>query len=438
MSKMSSHEITIVPIDEIKISERIRKQVDEKKIEELAQSIKAYGLLHPITVVETEEGKELIAGFRRLSAIKLLRDQGVESYQFSQTEISTSSIPTVMDVDEGEIRKKEVELEENLRRINLTWQEEAQAITQLHELRKEQNPKHTLKDTAEEISELRNIPKAQTAATVSKAVAVSKFLDDPDVKRSPSLYSAYRKVVKKAKREIEAALLKKTKSDDAFQFFEKDFNEVEFEGDFDCIIADPPYGIDAGKFARASLAHQYDDKDIEVAKQVIDLACKYLARRGVLFLFCDIEYFIDLREYASSKGLGVRRVPLIWYHPHVGHDSSGRGSGFRRNSELILCAWKEYPLFKGVVDDVFTVSHVTQRQHPAQKPVKLYKVLLDTCCSPGARVLDPCCGSGTIFKAARALGMQAVGCENSGIYAPLAEIAAKGESEDIEDTEEEQ
>jgi DNA modification methylase len=60
----------VVEIDVAKIKTRIRlRTADGKKIEELAESIKTCGLLHPI-LVDTEN--YLIAGFHRWSAFKLL------------------------------------------------------------------------------------------------------------------------------------------------------------------------------------------------------------------------------------------------------------------------------------------------------------------------------------------------------------------------------
>ncbi len=50
-----------------------RKYFDEDAIEELAQSIKAFGIIQPITVRKMGEGRyELVAGERRLRAAKNL------------------------------------------------------------------------------------------------------------------------------------------------------------------------------------------------------------------------------------------------------------------------------------------------------------------------------------------------------------------------------
>ena len=60
----------LIRIDEIKIPERVRKDFGDLK--NLAESIRRYGLINPITVMASDDGYILIAGFRRLNAMKFL------------------------------------------------------------------------------------------------------------------------------------------------------------------------------------------------------------------------------------------------------------------------------------------------------------------------------------------------------------------------------
>lgn len=70
-------------IEDIKIEKIItnpyqpRKNFDEKAIEELAQSIKENGLIQPIIVVKRDNGYMLIAGERRLRAVKSLNEEKI-------------------------------------------------------------------------------------------------------------------------------------------------------------------------------------------------------------------------------------------------------------------------------------------------------------------------------------------------------------------------
>lgn len=49
--------------------------------------------------------------------------------------------------------------------------------------------------------------------------------------------------------------------------------------------------------------------------------------------------------------------------------------------------------------------------HPAQKPVKVLKKLIEIFTDPGDVVIDPCCGSGSTLRAANELGRSAFGFE---------------------------
>lgn len=51
------------------------------------------------------------------------------------------------------------------------------------------------------------------------------------------------------------------------------------------------------------------------------------------------------------------------------------------------------------------------RIHPAQKPVKLLKKLIETFTDEGDVVIDPCCGSGTTLRAAKELNRHSFGFE---------------------------
>jgi len=62
-----------IPVDQIKPSRhQARKDFDEESIKQLAVSIDKEDLLQPITVRKVEEGYEIIAGERRLRAVKSL------------------------------------------------------------------------------------------------------------------------------------------------------------------------------------------------------------------------------------------------------------------------------------------------------------------------------------------------------------------------------
>jgi ParB family chromosome partitioning protein len=94
-----------------------RKNFEEQKIKELAQSIKTYGLLQPVIVSRKEKGYQIVAGERRFLACKLL---GWPKIPALIREYQDSSLAAVA-------------LIENLQRENLNFIEEAQGYKQLME-----------------------------------------------------------------------------------------------------------------------------------------------------------------------------------------------------------------------------------------------------------------------------------------------------------------
>ncbi|ADR19981.1 ParB/RepB/Spo0J family partition protein [Calditerrivibrio nitroreducens] len=107
-----------VPIDKIVADEQIRKKFDEKGIEELAESIKKYGLINPILVELDDKTQmfKIIAGERRYLACKKLG-------------INKITVHVLGSRSENE--KKIMQFEENVRREDLTLYEKSTAIFEL-------------------------------------------------------------------------------------------------------------------------------------------------------------------------------------------------------------------------------------------------------------------------------------------------------------------
>jgi hypothetical protein len=102
-----------LPIAVIEVGERRRTEIGD--IDSLAESIQRYGLLHPIVV---DAQARLVAGERRLRACE----------QLGWTEIDVRDLGTLTD---SELR--EIELEENLRRKDLTEYERSRNLAELAE-----------------------------------------------------------------------------------------------------------------------------------------------------------------------------------------------------------------------------------------------------------------------------------------------------------------
>jgi len=92
-----------------------RRVFDEQGLEELADSIRAYGILQPLTVRRTDRGYELVAGERRLRAAKLAGERQVPCLVAKMGEEDSALLALI----------------ENLQRRDLDCWEEAEAIARL-------------------------------------------------------------------------------------------------------------------------------------------------------------------------------------------------------------------------------------------------------------------------------------------------------------------
>ena len=114
--KNDNEKIIKLPINEVEPNrEQARKNFDSESIEELAESIKRYGLIQPIIVTKKDEYYEIVAGERRWRACK----------KAGLKEIS------VIIIDNDERKNKEISLIENIQREDLNTVEKAEGIKTL-------------------------------------------------------------------------------------------------------------------------------------------------------------------------------------------------------------------------------------------------------------------------------------------------------------------
>jgi hypothetical protein len=106
-----------IKVSEIVVENRIRK--DYGDITLLASSIKEYGLIQPIVLISNNGNVALVAGGRRLEAMKSLGfdelTHGVEFVWSAELQKPTENF---------EYRKQSIEIEENLKRKDLSWTEQ--------------------------------------------------------------------------------------------------------------------------------------------------------------------------------------------------------------------------------------------------------------------------------------------------------------------------
>jgi len=417
--------IKVLSLSEITVEEnRQRKEFDLSRINELADSIQKLGLLHPPVVRKTESGYSLVAGERRLRAITSL-SQLDEQFLCGDQTIPPGSCPVLIFSELNPLAAREAELEENIIRVDLSWQEKAAAIAELESLRSVGGTVTATALAKEIVGDLAN---ANDVMNVRESLIVSKHLADPEVQKAKTQKEAIKLIEKKAKAAHREKLAEQFDlSQTPHKLINKDCREALRDlpdACIDVVLTDPPYGIDAQDFGEQSgTGHAYEDSREyfdSLMEEVVPELFRVMKSDSHLYLFCDPRRYAKLETLCREAGFLVWHVPLIWAKSNGMLPQPDFGP--RRTYEMILFARKGQRKVLAVKPDVLSYSNEKDLSHGAQKPVDLFSDLLSRSANPGDTVLDTFAGSGTILPAATACSCRAVCIErDSGSFALCVE-----------------
>ena len=425
MLPVSRHDVIVPP--------RQRREIPQSSLNELKDSILENSLLHA-PVVQAKAGKYiLVAGERRLRAIDALAAEG-KDFTYNKISFPPLTLPVVL-IDEAinDIQRAEIELAENVVRLDLPWQDRVAALAYIHNMRKLDNPNQSIADTvraiaAERIGELAGPQGGAAESTlmrsIRQATIINDHLSNPEIAKARNATEAFNLIVSNEQRAFEAELIRRgQRKSVTIEVRHGSLLEIlpKLEpGTFDTILADPPYGIgvDTGGFRQRTVVHHNYDDSPDAARAliscIINEGFRICKPRANLFILCDIDLFGWIKEASARAGWDPFRTPITWQKS----DSEGMApwgrEGFRRTTEWIFFARKGQ---KGLIHspiDVLRHNRVArdEREYGPEKPVSLIKELLAASTLPGDFVLDPCCGSGSTLVAAKELNMKALGIDN--------------------------
>lgn len=445
-----------IPLSEIVILDnRQRQEFEPNAMEELRQSLEDRGLMHAPVLREYLGQMVLVAGERRMKAIQDLWALG-GTLRYNGQDIPEGRIPYVTLGELSELEAEEAELDENMKRKDLTWQEQAAAVTRLHNLRSKQKAvkaveeakaagldpaeavahvRQSVADTARELNPVATKGKSDGElgsyqADVRTQLLVAQHLDNPAVAKAKDAKEALKILKRQEESKRNTALAEAIgASFNAATHEVHNVNCLHWMADpanrarFDVILTDPPYGMGADSFGDgagrlAGIEHHYDDSP-EAFRQLMEKWCKLsfeVAKpQAHAYVFCDIEHFLWLREQMRAAGWYVFRTPMI-----IHKLGSGRvplpDRGPRRQYEILLYAIKGDKPVTHIYPDVIASQADENMSHGAQKPVAVYQNLLQRSVRPGDEVLDSFGGSGTLIPAAHTFKVKAVVLEQNTEY----------------------
>ena len=385
---------------------RFRKVFSADDIAALARSIADVGLIN----LPVMRGKTLVAGERRLRALQFLCTQDI-AISYNGQRIPVGLFPHQQFSELSELTALEIELQENTIRIDLSWQERIAALAKLFEIRKALDSTYSIERLQKEAQQPDN------STIVRDRITLAGNLHIPEVAAA----ATERDGLKALKRHVEnafAATLGSLPINQSGSHIVKlgDAQQLFIEApEFDLLLSDPPFGQGAHLInADMKIKHNYDDSWESVRPLLWWLASTSYAKaktQAHAYVFCAFTHFQDITDAFTDAGWFVWPRPLIW-HKDVGHIPSAN-YGPRYDYECLLFANKGDKPVQFLASDVLTFPAVKKENklHAAEKPVELLVELIRRSCIPGDVIVDPFCGSGSIFPAATVCQVLAWGCD---------------------------
>ena len=413
---------------------RIRREISPQALEELIQSILSVGLLHPPVV---EANGALLAGERRFRALQEISRRG-QTYHSGGKFIAPHLIATTDIRELTQVERLQAELEENTIRVDVTWQEKAEATARLMELKEMQAGLETrpmtvgeaqavplpllnpvaaaLKDKDE--SEVTRGDQRDVKADLIVDAWIRAHPDDKSVVNAKSRPEALKAIEVQLEDEYRVALAKrfKARSSGGGHIIQQIDMIVALEqtpdGVYDVICTDPPWGVGANRWNNGDSIrrHSYTD-DFDTFESIHTTLAKEGFRvckpKAHLYLFCEHQKFEWLGKLFRSFGWDVWPRPLIWFRSNGAGIPPRPEHGPKNTYETILFANKGDKRVVKLLPDVIAYPKPAEDLRAAAKPAAVYYNLLSRSVVPGDDVLDPCCGSGPIIPAATALSVRA-------------------------------
>jgi len=409
-----------VPVADIVVKpDRQRKEITEESLAEMCESItRLGGLIHPILL---DKDNVLIAGERRLRAHIALGLPTIDA------RFHTTENPQELEV---------IELEENLKRQDLTWQDKVAAIGRLHTAYGLIDPAWTVGKTAAAVG--------LNASHVSHLLGIDEEVKAGNTKvlAAGKMSEAMTAIKRKRNREMEdligaledptPAQVARAAKDGAPSpakpsgpVLHGDFLEwsASYSGPkFNFIHCDFPYGVGMHKSGQAShaLGTYEDTKDIYFT--LLEAFVKNYSNFGSSI--AHIMFWYSQKFDAETKDL-LARIPGAKVFPFrlIWHKSDGKGivpdqmrEGRRTYETAFLVSVGDRHITK-IANMSIAAPTDSAREHVSRKPPGVLASFFPMFIEPGkTRMLDPTCGSGSALVVAKSLGAEVFGIERDEEY----------------------
>ena len=382
--------------------DRYRKDLGD--LEELGKSLKELGQIQPIVI---NRQNELIVGGRRLAAC-ILQDIKVKAIYEDMVE---------------PIKMRTWELEENLRRKELTPAEYSLAVDELHSLMQQQHGTatsgreggHTLDATAKILGKTRG----SVISELEMAEMIKAFPELKSAKKKSEIKSAAKGLQK-----LNAAMTglkdyEKQVADGNALYKLHHMDAVDHmkslpDGCKDILLTDPLYGIGADEMAiglgghtggaLTSAGYRISDEvvnAITLLKVLAKESFRFTTSKAHGYVFCGPEHFWNVRSLFLKEGWRVHVKPIIWTKREVGQCNVPTAWPASCYEMLMYIRKDESRLVKEGQPDWAECTPVLsgKKLHPFEKPIPLLLNLLERVAIPGQQLYDPFMGCASSIEA---------------------------------------
>ncbi len=415
----------LVPFDQLNIGDRLRK--DYANINDLKKSLLENGQIHAVTVRPTQprDGSPLpwtlVTGGRRCAAAMMV----------GWTHIRAENLTNM-----SEHRQRVLELEENLQRANMTWEEEVNSKMKISQLYREENPQWTDTQTAAHL----HLDKGQLSRDIKLAKAIEEH---PELLKASSKKAAHRLL--DTKRSLAASAARTNTVDMAtIENAIRTCDAVEYlealpDDSVDLFLSDLPFGIDyfdmpASDRKAGGGNSKFDDSlpaALSLVHKIIALMARKVKPEGWICLMISEDLrqpikselvIVNTQKLAPGKKLTTSSLPWVWFRPNSRSNPINAHLQAKSMYDLIMPINAGKGVLRKSCENVIVIDSVYEdRVHAHQKPIPLGEELISRFTLVGDTVIDVTMGSGAFIAAAAKTGRKFGGCDLNPDMLPLAQ-----------------
>jgi len=409
-----------IQLTDIFLEERQRKEYGD--LSALGASITKYGQLQNLLVSAPVDGKyRLIAGGRRLAGLAAAG--------------KTKAFVKFYEGPVDDLLLQELELEENVQRKDLSWQEKQEAITRMHRIKEAQAKAEGKEWTVDQSASFLGIARRSIYNAIELAAALQT---DPEINKADTAFGAMQRLnrskdLRKRQDAVQVRSLAEalgTAKPISVKVIQGDALERMKElgdGTQDFCVTNPPYGVDIEAIFTSDKKIYGTDDEATIAPlcaATFKEAYRVLKDDRWFVTFYPTRRLEECRSFLSDAGFIFQAVPAIWVKPNKYMSSVNDPYvqlGIRYESFFFARKGKAKFHVMPKNGNVFIYDTPgSNRIHPLQMPPELWNEILELITIGGEVGIEPFAGSGSAGIASVGRNLQYTGFELDSEYVARA------------------